>query len=870
MFSTLALALGVASAPALASGGAPAEPDLSPGVSWELARHRASTISDLRYDLRLSIPEGRTEPIHGRVRIRLRLGDATSPLVLDFRQPPDRIGAVRVGEHAVDYDVVNGHIVVPPSVLRQGENHLEIEFVAGDEPLNRSDDFLYALFVPDRASQAFPSFDQPNLKARFRLTLEIPAAWRAVSNGKLERREVEGGRAVLRFAETRPISTYLFSFAAGDFQVETAVRGGREMNMYHRETDAQKVARNRDEIFDLQAAALAWIERYTAIPYPFEKFDFVLIPAFQFGGMEHPGAVFYNASSLLLEPSATQAQRLARASLIAHETAHMWFGDLVTMDWFDDVWTKEVFANFMAAKIVNPSFPEIDHDLRFLLTHHPQAYQVDRTAGANPIRQPLENLNDAASLYGPIIYQKAPIVMRQLERLVGEDTFRDGLREYLRTYAYANATWPQLIEILDRRTPDDLAAWSAVWVEEPGRPTIETQLDVRDGRIASLRITQSDPHGLGRTWPQRLDVLLAYPDTFRTIPVQLDGAAVEVADAAGLPTPDFVLADASGVGYGLFLLDERSRRHLLRHLPAIREPLVRGVAWITLWDAMLEGIVSPGELIDLAARALETESDELNTQRIVAYLTPAYWRYLSAADRERRAPELEALLWRHLERAPTTSRKSLFFQAYRDIAVTPPAVQRLLRVWRGDERIPGLPLAEGDYTTLALELAVREVEGWSEILEGQLARIENPDRRARFEFLIPALSADTAVRDSFFASLAEPENRRNEAWVLTAVSYLHHPLRARHAERYVRPSLELLEEIRRTGDIFFPQRWLDATLGGHSSPAVAATVREFLDANPDLPPRLRGKLLQSADPLFRAAKLLYGDDAFGRNESPAY
>src|SRR5690606_3006679 len=165
MFSTLALALGVASAPALASGGAPAEPDLSPGVSWELARHRASTISDLRYDLRLSIPEGRTEPIHGRVRIRLRLGDATSPLVLDFRQPPDRIGAVRVGEHAVDYDVVNGHIVVPPSVLRQGENHLEIEFVAGDEPLNRSDDFLYALFVPDRASQAFPSFDQPNLKA---------------------------------------------------------------------------------------------------------------------------------------------------------------------------------------------------------------------------------------------------------------------------------------------------------------------------------------------------------------------------------------------------------------------------------------------------------------------------------------------------------------------------------------------------------------------------------------------------------------------------------------------------------------------------------------------------------------------------------
>ena len=860
MISILALALGAAYAWVPAPGDRPVEPDLSPGVSWELARHRAGTISDLRYDLRLSIPEQRTEPIQGRVRIRLRLSEAESPLVLDFRQPADRIGAVRVGERKVEYRAVNGHIVVPPEALRQGDNHLEIDFTAGDEPLNRSDDFLYALFVPDRASQAFPSFDQPNLKARYRLTLEIPAAWRAVSNGRLVRRDVDGERAVLRFAETRPISTYLFSFAVGDFQVETAVRGGRELNMYHRETDAQKIARNRDEIFDFQAAAIAWLERYTGIPYPFEKFDFVLIPAFQFGGMEHPGAVFYNASSLLLEASATQAQRLGRASLIAHETAHMWFGDLVTMDWFDDVWTKEVFANFMAAKIVNPSFPEIDHDLRFLLAHHPAAYQIDRTEGANPIRQPLENLNDAASLYGPIIYQKAPIVMRQLERLVGEETFRDGLREYLRTYAYANATWPQLIEILDRRSPEDLAAWSAVWVEEPGRPTVETELDIQDGRIASLRFIQTDPRDEGRIWSQRLDVLLAYPDTVRIIPVELDGPVVDVPEANGLPAPDFVLPDGSGVGYGLFLLDAHSRRHLLRHLPSIREPLVRGIAWITLWDAMLEGIVPPGEFIDLAARALETEGDELNTQRIVAYLTGAYWRYLSAADRERRAPEVEALLWRHLERAGSSSRKSLFFQAYRDVALTAPSVKRLHRIWRGDETVPGLPLAESDFTTLALELAVREVEGWSDILEAQLARIENPDRRARFEFLIPALSADAAVRDAFFASLADPENRRREAWVLTAVSYLHHPLRARHAERYVRPSLELLEEIRRTGDIFFPQRWLDATLRGHGSPAVAATVREFLDANPELPPRLRGKLLQSADELFRAAKLLHTED----------
>src|SRR5688500_7929841 len=170
--------------------------------------------------------------------------------------------------------------------------------------------------------------------------------------------------------------------------------------------------------------------------------------------MEHAGAILYNQAGLMLDESATQNQLLERASVIAHETAHMWFGDLVTMQWFDDVWMKEVFANFMAAKIVNPSFPEVNHDLRFLLAHYPAAYQVDRAAGTNAIRQHLGNLSDAGQMYGPIIYQKAPIVMRQLEMMVGEEPFRAAMREYLRRYAFGNATWLDLVRILDARSEE--------------------------------------------------------------------------------------------------------------------------------------------------------------------------------------------------------------------------------------------------------------------------------------------------------------------------------------------------------------------------------------------------------------------------------
>ena len=167
-------------------------------------------------------------------------------------------------------------------------------------------------------------------------------------------------------------------------------------------------------IRDRHAQALEWMEEYTGIDYPFQKFDFVLVPDFQYGGMEHPGSIFYRDSRLMLDPSATQNQLLSRAAVIAHETAHMWFGDLVTMRWFDDVWTKEVFANFFSAKIIEPSFTEIDHELRFLTEHYPSAYRIDRSRGANPISQPLSNLEFAGSLYGPIIYQKAPILMRHL------------------------------------------------------------------------------------------------------------------------------------------------------------------------------------------------------------------------------------------------------------------------------------------------------------------------------------------------------------------------------------------------------------------------------------------------------------------------
>jgi len=824
------------------------------GIPWALAEHRSETISDLRYHFALDIPESRTEAITGKSRISLNWNDRSAqPLVIDFLLPQQRVHSVLVNGVEASWQPVNDHIVIPASALKPGENNVALTFDAGDEAFNRRENFLYALFVPDRAHFSLPLFDQPNLKGRVTWEVTVPEEWKVIANGPQASASTQNGRTHFTFLETQPMPSYLFAVAAGVFERETAEINGRTFNMYHRETDADKVARNRDEIFQLHATTLDWLEDYTQIDYPFQKFDFVLIPSFQYGGMEHPGGILYRQASILLDETATQNQMLGRASLIAHESAHMWFGDLVTMNWFDDVWTKEVFANFMAAKIVNPSFPEVDHELRFLTAHHPSAYSVDRTIGANPIRQPLENLRFAGTLYGAIIYQKAPIVMRHLENRVGEDLFREGMREYLSTYAYGNATWPDLIALLDARSEQDLAAWSQVWVEEANRPSISIVRE--DGDVV---IQQQDPENRGRVWPQTLELRLGSIDANEPLTIELGSQPQRL---SGMASAEFILPNGSGVEYGEFILDAQSQAYLVSNVNQLDTPLLRGATWVTLWDQLLEGRLAPKLFLQTSLDSLAIEKDELVVSRILSYTRTVYWSYLSKSERQRLSGEIESLLWTQVMSERSRSGRSSFYSAYRSLATTDASLARLQRLWSGDEQVSELSLSELDEIALASGLAIRGIANAEEILSQQEQRIENPDRLARFKFVRDSLSADPTVRAAFFESLKIESNRDREAWVIAGLNNIHHPFRAQESIDLITPALNMIGEIQETGDIFFPGRWLGSTLGGHTSIEAAETVRKFLDNTPNLSPRLRLKVLQSADGVFRSAKLLNGWNA---------
>jgi aminopeptidase N len=833
-------------------------PPIETGVSLELANYRKTVISALGYQLSFDIPEDKSEDIPASEVITFTLNKNDADLQLDFKEDSDHVVEVVVNGTTISVDHREEHIVVPKSALKPGSNSIKITFIAGNLSLNRNDEYLYTLLVPDRARTVFPCFDQPNLKATYKLTLTLPAEWQALTNGPLGDSSISGGRKTFRFLPSDTISTYLFSFAAGKFRKITRKVDGRTMNFFHRETDEEKIGESLDTIFYLHAKALDFLEEYTAIPYPFQKFDFVAIPDFQYGGMEHVGAIQYRASSLFLDKAATQSRKIGRANLIAHETAHMWFGDLVTMDWFNDVWMKEVFANFMADKVSEVTFPDTGSDLKFLLAHYPAAYAVDRTAGANPVRQQLDNLKDAGSMYGAIIYHKAPIVMKQLEMLMGKQEFQRGLQQYLSEFAFSNATWTDLINILDQLTDEDLPAWNKVWVEEAFRPVFSYDLKTNEGLITALTISQNEEKtnttsSSDKVLSQYFKIGMGYGDSLTQVPALSYRSAAEVSQAVSTSQPDYISFNTSGEGYGVFPIDSA----MLPHIGSWSDPVARASAYINNYENMLNGDgITPTNLLALNTALLSQETEELSIRQLTSQLSAAYWQFITPSNRKLISQSLESDVWAAMEKAPSASIKKMLFGAFQEIATSEKAMEKLYGIWKSETPPKDVRLSEDDYTGLAATLSLLSHPKSVEIQQQQLARINNGDRKKRWEFLLPALSSDTATRNAFFEDLKLAENREKESWVTTAVSYLHHPERQDVSIGYLKESLELLSDIQATGDIFFPTAWLSATFGAYQSDEAASIVNSFLLAHPDYPLKLKGKILQATDDLNRASRLL--------------
>ncbi|HEX7019495.1 MAG TPA: M1 family aminopeptidase [Gemmatimonadaceae bacterium] len=834
------------------------DPLMATGISRALAAKRATQIRNVRYALSLDLTSRDTARGSSIATFDLR---RSGDVILDFRGAA--LGSVEVNGQAAPDATFNGaHLRIPATLLRAGTNRVATTFSSLIAPAGASiirfhdetdnQDYLYTLLVPSDANALFPCFDQPDLKARLALRLVIPEGWSALANGDTRSIERSNGRgATYTFAESDPLPTYLFAFAAGPW---TRFRGGpAHTNLFVRASRAGEV--EVDSLQQQVGSALASLATYFAVPYPFQQFQYMLSPAFPFGGMEHPGVTMFNEESFIYREPPTLNQRLGRRATIYHEVAHQWFGDYVTMRWFDDLWLKEGFATYMAAKmqqregLPNPW-------LSFYLRNKPAAYDVDQTSGTTPVWQQLDNLDQAKSNYGAIVYNKAPGILKQLDYLVGDSAFRAGVHDFLVAHAYGNATWQDLLAAIGHAAHRPLVDWGRQYILRPGMPVLEQHVDLRGGRIARLTLVQRAAQPLsGRgVWPLKTQVVLwrtgARPEL---IPVSVTAETTTVAAAAGRPAPDFVFANANDNAYALVMLDQRSTRWLELHVGTVDDTLLRAMLWGALWDAVRDARIAPADFIATALRELPREKDEQIAAGIVSRLARATSTYLSAAQRDSVGPRVEdALLRGASDSATVYGIRKNELDAYIDVSTTPAATARLA-AWLDSTSAAGMALRQPTRWSIVTTLVARSAANAERLLHSETLRDSTTGGRRR-AFVAGAARPTAENKREYFERYFRDASL-NEDWVTASLRAFNSPEQAALTQKYLVPALDTLPWIQRNRRIFFLGSWLGAFIGGQRSPEALALIDDFLTRHPTLPADLRQKILQTRDDLERTVRI---------------
>jgi aminopeptidase N len=863
--ANLAVALSLPWCPAFAQQ---PQPLTGPGVSIALAQLRARTVSDVRYGIVFDLYADSTHTTAaGKVAIHwMRAG--SDDAIVDFRGR--KLTVAKVNGKPLPLTAFNGaHITIPSAMLTAGGNSANFDFVSDIAPTGASiikthepdgSDYVYTLLVPADANQLFPCFDQPDLKARVTLQLTTPVTWRAVANGSMHIAAysdpaVGPGSATYQFTETKPISTYLIAFAAGPWVTASSTVNGRKIDLYVRKSRAAEV--DSDTLLAMMHRAVGWMESYFGIPYPFEKIDLVLAPSFPFGGMEHPGAIFFNEDRFIFRDRPTLARRIGRFSTILHEVAHQWFGDLVTMRWFDDLWLKEGFATYMAAKAQHSLDSTTGAWKTFYSGNKPSAYAVDQTTGTNSLWQKLDNLDQAKSNYGAIVYNKAPSVLKQLNYLVGDDAFQKGLHQFLVDHSYANATWQDLLGAVGKAANKPLDDFGKNFMLRPGMPIVEQHLTLKDGKIASLELVQRPAQALSGTapWPMRTQVLLMYPSQPPVkLPVELKERVTDVAAARGRPVPQFVFANYEDYGYYLTLLDSTSIAALSNGaLGAVADPFLRTMLWGALWDQVRDAQFDPMRFSAIALKEMPRENDEQLFPGIVNRLTRSLTVYASQRQHDALLPTVEAALWQIANDAsrPFSVRRACI-DGFISVAQTPDGIAKLTSLLTADS-VAGEPIKDPTRWEVVNRLTILDVPGAAQKVTAQGARDTTPDGRRRTFTAGAARKSADAKREYFTRYFSDKS--LNEDWASGSLGAFNSIEHSDLSLPYLRAALDSLPYIQANRRIFFLGGWLGAFIGGQRTPEALAIVQKYLADHPSLPLDLKQKVLQTVDELDRTVKI---------------
>ncbi|WP_018634813.1 aminopeptidase N [Parafrankia elaeagni] len=590
--------------------------------------------------------------------------------------------------------------------------------------------YLYTQFETYDAHRMYTCFDQPDLKAAFTLAVTAPAGWKVISNSVVTgTAEVAGGAARTSFAPSPVMSTYITALVAGPYHEVRDHHDGIDLGVYCRRSLAEFL--DPDEIFQITKQGFDFYHRVFDYRYPFGKYDQLFVPEFNAGAMENAGCVTF-LEEYVFRAKVTEARRERRAETILHEMAHMWFGDLVTMRWWDDLWLNESFATYMSVLAQVTSTRFTNGWTTFANAEKGWAYRQDQLSSTHPIVADAPDMDAVRTNFDGITYAKGASVLKQLVAWVGQEEFLAGLRSYFRRYEYGNTSLRDLLVELEQASGRDLAPWSADWLETTGANTLRPRFTTdAAGLFTSFEVRQ-EPAGAPATAsqtlrPHRVAIGLYDRDAqgalVRRERVELDvvGETTEVAKLVGVRQPDLVVLNDDDLTYAKVRLDERSLATLTESIGTISSSLPRTLCWAAAWDMTRDAELAARDYVRLVLSGIDAEDDIGVVQSLVAKAALTVDSYGDPANRPAALLELTTRAEELMRAAEPGSDLQLVFATAFAQTEDPEQITRLRAIFKGSDVIDGLVLDTELRWTLLTQLVARGVLGDAEI-DAELAR----------------------------------------------------------------------------------------------------------------------------------------------------
>ncbi len=678
----------------------------SPGLSESYAAFRKKQIADIHYEIDVDV--NRAQSFMGRVGIHFDYTNVNNmPVTVDF--DAGEISSVLVNGKEVTWTYDQWFISFPADTFNQGKNTLFIEY---ERPYSDSGNglyqyvdgktgrrYLYSNFEPYNANKLFPHFDQPNLRATFDVSVNAPSEWHVITSTRESEVIDKGEYNRWLFPTSANMPSYIFPLHAGPYYMWES-EGAVPLRLFARQEMAEYVAAENWFLYTEQS--FGFFNQYYDYPYPFKKYDQIIVPDFNAGAMENLAAVTF-AERLVSRGKKTEQGNLRIANIIAHEMAHMWFGNLVTMDWWSGLWLNESFATYMGNLAVSQSSDFKNVWLNFHIGMKQWAYYSDKLPTTHAIDLPIHNTTEAFTNFDGITYGKGASVLKQLPFFIGEENFRKGVAQYIKKHEYGNTALNDFMSEIEYAAQVDLSSWTEDWLYKPGLNTIKAEFECDDAEhLSKLSIVQTAPESHPTLRQQRVGISLydfqedgSFKEVF--LMAEYSGAETALSFVEPLACPELVFPNAEDMAYVKVSLDKKSQATLIEYLHGIKDEMVRLMLWESVWEAVKDKELSLSEYVDFVSINLTGEKNEKSLERIIFNLIRAYDyatrlalgepSYLLARQK------IESLIHAKLvQMAPGSDIQKHYFDKYLAVVHSQKALGELRGLLSGENTIDGLAL----------------------------------------------------------------------------------------------------------------------------------------------------------------------------------